>query len=294
MKKILTIILCLFLVFGFLSFNYQEASQERDITININGIQKSFNQQPVIINGLTIVPVRAISEALGATVSWEKSTQMVTVVKDDITISLQIGNAFAYVNQQEYFLSTSTQLSNDTAMVPLRFVSEALGANVEWDSETYTIDITTDEVDAAIPDKLEQTEASNTAKEFESFQIFYLFDENKNTITHMTEDEFVNKFDKMSEIDLNKEYVAFEQFEDGSYEALIYKLCLNDSTYKLLFAQTWGSIVDNQYVGECLLNVMAPPHNGQIGYESTYNYTYEKPILENEKQLNFSPHIPSE
>ncbi len=307
MKKNITIILFLLLALGFLRFNFMDASQgkrltthitnvtvEKEITVNINGIQKSFSQKPFIINGSTIVPIRELSEALGATVSWEGNTQTVTILKNDITISLQIGKETAYVNEQKYILNVSPQLLNNTTIAPLRFVSESLGAGIEWNGETYSIDIHTEATETITPEKPERAENSNEVKQFEPFEIFYLYDMDNDTLKYITEDKFTEKFDDMSEDDLNKEYVSFKRFEDGSYKALIYTLVNKNSKNKMLVAQTSGNIVDNQYVGDCLLTVMVVLQKRQIGYEATYNFSYKMPVLENEKRLNFSPYIPSE
>ncbi len=116
-------------------------SAQSDITVILNGQQLSFDQPPVIIGGSTLVPMRAIFEALGATVSWDAASQMVTATKGDTSIKLIIGLGTAQVNGHETALSQPAQIIGGRTMVPLRFVAEALQAEVKWDGTTRTITI---------------------------------------------------------------------------------------------------------------------------------------------------------
>ena len=93
-------------------------------------------------SGTTLVPLRAIFQALGATVNWDGSTQTVTANKAQTTVKLQIGSPTAYKNGQPVSLQVPGKIIQGSTMVPLRFVSESLGANVHWDGTTRTITIT--------------------------------------------------------------------------------------------------------------------------------------------------------
>jgi len=92
-------------------------------------------------SGTTLVPLRAIFQALGATVDWDGSTQTVTATKSQTTVKLQIGDKTAYKNGQPVTLQVPGKVVSGNTMVPLRFVSEALGADVDWDGSTQTITI---------------------------------------------------------------------------------------------------------------------------------------------------------
>lgn len=111
-------------------------------TVNINGEAMTFETEPYIKNDITMVPLRGIFEKLGAKVTWDQSNLTVISVKDEIFVVLQIGNENAFVNSEKKELEQPAEVINDTTMVPLRFISEALGAKVEWDKETLTVDIT--------------------------------------------------------------------------------------------------------------------------------------------------------
>lgn len=109
--------------------------------VTLNGQSLSFDVQPVIENDRTLVPLRAIFEALGASVAWDDVTQTVTATKTGTEIKLTIGGA-AYKNGQPVNLDVPAKLVNGRTMVPLRFVSEALGCQVKWDGNTETVNIT--------------------------------------------------------------------------------------------------------------------------------------------------------
>lgn len=109
------------------------------IQVLINGQTQSYEQPAVNKNGRVLVPLRAIFESLGAKVEWNNSTQTVTATKGDITIVLTIGAKVAYVNGNPIDLDVPAQLINEKTMVPIRFVSEALGAEVKWDALSQSV-----------------------------------------------------------------------------------------------------------------------------------------------------------
>ena len=113
----------------------------------INNTKKYLDSPPIIKNGRTLVPIRAIIEALGGTVSWDPSTKTVDITLNNNFIRLQIGNAIAYVNGEEKVIDPANyrvvpEIINGRTMLPLRFVAENLGCDVKWDGNTKTITIT--------------------------------------------------------------------------------------------------------------------------------------------------------
>ncbi len=133
------------LVASFLSIGISsQAHAERadqSIHIEINGQEKVFNQQPVIYNDITLVPMRAIFEELGAEVKWDNSTRKITATKENTTIELKIDSKDAFKNYDIVRLLQAPSIINNNTMVPLRFVSEAMGAEVKWDEKSKTISI---------------------------------------------------------------------------------------------------------------------------------------------------------
>lgn len=93
---------------------------------------------PTVVDGRTLVPVRAIFEAIGATVTWDAAANTATGVRGDVIVSIQIDNTTAYVNGEPRTLDVPAQLINGRTMVPARFISEAMGCDVTWDGNTGT------------------------------------------------------------------------------------------------------------------------------------------------------------
>ena len=111
------------------------ANAERDISVKLDGNSIVFDQPPIIESGRTLVPVRAIFEALGATVDWLPETRTVVSIKGDVTVRLQIDSVFATVNGSEITLDVPAQIVNGRTLVPLRFVGESFGLSVGWIGE---------------------------------------------------------------------------------------------------------------------------------------------------------------
>jgi beta-N-acetylglucosaminidase/uncharacterized protein YgiM (DUF1202 family) len=115
-----------------------------NISIWINGEEQSYDPSPLIVNGRTLVPLRAILERFGATVSWNGQTQTVTATKGTESIQLTIGSNIAKINGKSVSLDSPPQIYHNRTLVPLRFISESLGASVQWDALTRHVFITQD------------------------------------------------------------------------------------------------------------------------------------------------------
>ncbi len=111
------------------------------IKVFINDNILVTNSNPVILNGTTMVPMRDVFEALGAKVNWDGSTKTITAVRSNKVINLTVGSSDALVNNSTVSLSEAPYVSAGTTMVPLRFVSEALGAKVNWDGAARVVSI---------------------------------------------------------------------------------------------------------------------------------------------------------
>ena len=103
------------------------------INVKLNGKYVVFDQPPVLEDGRTLVPLRAIFEALGATVEWDGATQTVTATKDGVTIKLQIGSNIMYIGEAQKTLDVSAKLISSRTLVPVRAISESFGCDVGWD-----------------------------------------------------------------------------------------------------------------------------------------------------------------
>ena len=113
-----------------------------EIKIYVNGKKVESDVAPVIIEDRTLVPVRAIFEAIGAEVSWDAETKTVSSVKDEAVVTMQIGSKNIFIDDVMKEIDVPAQIINDRTLVPVRAVSESYGLTVEWDAETKTVTIT--------------------------------------------------------------------------------------------------------------------------------------------------------
>ncbi|MBE7047264.1 MAG: hypothetical protein E7396_07595 [Ruminococcaceae bacterium] len=136
MKKYICLILISLLV---LTSVFTTTFADNSISVTIDGKAQAYDVMPLIENGRTLVPMRGIFEALGANINWDDATKTVTGTKDEISISLQIGNTNATVNGKSVTLDVPAMIIQDRTMVPVRFISEALGCEVQWEDNTKTV-----------------------------------------------------------------------------------------------------------------------------------------------------------
>ena len=122
------------------------------LTINNKSIDMPVN--PVNESDTTLVPLRVITENMGATLNFDNTSKTINLKKDDNIISLTIGSKNATVNDSPMTLSLEPKLINNTTMVPIRFISENFECIVNWISEKQLIEITLPEVepDTTTPD----------------------------------------------------------------------------------------------------------------------------------------------
>lgn len=148
-KKLLA--LSLFLIFA-LPFT----AHCENITVTLDGEALSFDVPPQIIDGRTMVPMRAIFEAMGAEVDWDGQTQSITAAKygskEYTVITMQIGNSVftvthdliaansnSFMRTKNIELDVPPQIISDRTLVPARAVAESFGAEVDWDGDTQTV-----------------------------------------------------------------------------------------------------------------------------------------------------------
>lgn len=113
------------------------------ISVQLNGRKIEFDQLPVITGGRTMVPVRAIFEALGAKVSWDAAARRMTAEDYDITVSLTVDSDVTSVNNESVSLEIPVQIINGRLMAPVRFISDCFGATVNWVAEMQRVELTT-------------------------------------------------------------------------------------------------------------------------------------------------------
>ncbi|WP_025718552.1 stalk domain-containing protein [Paenibacillus polymyxa] len=110
-------------------------------TVYVDDHPLQLAAQPLLLDGTTLVPMRQLFEAQGAVLSWNGFSKTVTATKTDTVLTYHIGELAATLNGKTMSLNVPGQIVEGNTMIPLRFVSEALGSTVKWDALTRTIRI---------------------------------------------------------------------------------------------------------------------------------------------------------
>ena len=147
MKKIISLLLVA--IFMLVPFSVSAQSQ---IKVLIEGTEIIFDQPPVIISDRTMVPVRAIYEALGADVSWDASTRTASGEKNGIIVSFTIDEPKVSINYNKKEIDAPAVIVNDRTLVPVRALAEGFGVLVDWDAETRTVTLTNNDTTTTITD----------------------------------------------------------------------------------------------------------------------------------------------
>jgi len=118
-------------------------SDQDHIRVVVDGQRVHFgDMQPREINGRVMVPLRGVFEKMGAHVDWDSASQTVTAFKEGSKVQITIGQLDASVNGESIRLDVPARLTDGVTMVPLRFITEALGGYVGWDQVGREVDIT--------------------------------------------------------------------------------------------------------------------------------------------------------
>ena len=145
MKKLISIIMAIAISVSLMTNSIVFANNNIKVTLNGNQIQ--FDQPPVIRNDRTLVPIRAIFEAMGMMVSWDNTTKKILAIGNDWAISMQIDSYWIAYGSTEssstiQAMDTTPCIINDRTYVPVRFIAEVTGYDVDWDEAGKTVVIT--------------------------------------------------------------------------------------------------------------------------------------------------------
>ena len=119
-----------------------------DVKVTVNGEYVTFTDQKPFIdkNNRTMVPVRAPMEAIGCTVDWDADKRQAIIAKGETKAVFTINSKTYTVNGQNKTMDTQAVIVNSRTAFPIRYAAEAMGATVGWDANTYTVIITTGQV----------------------------------------------------------------------------------------------------------------------------------------------------
>ncbi len=175
MKRIFSLALVLVMAFSFLGV-VTASAEDVVITVIVDGAAVNFDVPPQIINDRTMVPVRAIFEALGASVEWNNETRTVTAAKGETVVALVIDSNVIKVNDTEKTIDVPAQIVNERTFVPVRAISEAFECTVEWNQETYTVTITSAETEEVTEILIDFTADDGTMSSLQ-YQMRYGFEQ---------------------------------------------------------------------------------------------------------------------
>lgn len=136
MKKIISMVLAATLTIS--SFVCVSAADE-GIKVYLEGNKINFDVQPQTINDRTMVPIRAIFEAMGANVTWDDATQTAISTKDNTTVKMTLNSTTEYINNIAYEMDVTPVIIDGRTLAPARYVAEAFGYYVNWDSMTQSV-----------------------------------------------------------------------------------------------------------------------------------------------------------
>ena len=153
-KKLLIILTTFCVLLSLCSLSALAAEYTSDVVVSlqidnpimeVNGVEAEIDAgrgtKPVVIQGRTVVPIRAIIESFGGTVGWDGETQSVTLSMNDDNIKLVINSNTAYLNGEEHTLDVAPVVINERTMLPIRFIAEGFNLGVAWEGNTQTVSI---------------------------------------------------------------------------------------------------------------------------------------------------------
>ncbi len=141
-----------------------------NIKVYLDDTLLTFDVEPQIIDGRTMVPMRKIFESLGAVVTWDESTRTVTGKKGDITVNVTIDSKVLFKNSVPKTLDVSPVIIDGRTLVPVRAIAESFDCSVDWVAESRTVKITTSEEFDKTKEKLTASEIAEKV----SPSVFYI------------------------------------------------------------------------------------------------------------------------
>lgn len=144
MKKFLTAIVFIIMMVMMPGSNAFAANDE--ITVYVDAVKVQFDVLPQIIDGRTMVPIRAIFEKMGAGVNWDEKTRTAVSQKGDIEVKMTVGSKDMYINGEIHKMDVEPQIIGGRTLAPARYVAEAFDATVGWNDEKRMVVISSKDV----------------------------------------------------------------------------------------------------------------------------------------------------
>lgn len=141
----LRFILCLLASIFIIGAGMNVMAEEDEISVLVDNEKVVFeDQQPIILDGTTLVPIRAVFEKAGAEVTWDQDTKTATLVRGNYTVTITVGDSVLYKNNTQIALSVSAIMYNDRILIPVRAIGEAMDFGISWDGFHSSVFVSTD------------------------------------------------------------------------------------------------------------------------------------------------------
>ena len=230
MKKLWLCVTLLILFHGVLM-----VKAENDITIWVNGECTQFSdQQPVILNDRTLLPINPVATKMGKKVEWNEKTSVVTVFDNNTVLKLVPGNDEMIKNGERVILDTPPVIINDRTCLPLRAIAEAFGAQVFWEDTSKEAHIVTADIFEKVEEKVigdefrtEETDIADCGNCYSLNGKYFFSPVTINTYNALRYAKIVNKFaEELPEVNIYSmlvpdscEIYAPKRFYTGQWQA---------------------------------------------------------------------------
>lgn len=181
-KKCFSLILLITIIFTSISIIYAADNifERPEIKINIDGRINTYTDVPIIVNGRSLLPLRAILINLGVQndkehISWNELDKSVTILKDTKKIHLEVGSKTANVEDVQVDLDTPPVIYKNRVYIPARFIAQSLGKKVAWDASLNMVLLRDENEFNEVKSILEKTEAAmNSVNKYKSVKSGFL------------------------------------------------------------------------------------------------------------------------
>lgn len=138
-------VLCAFAAVCIIGIGTAALAEEEVVSVVVDNEKVVFeDQQPVILDGTTLVPIRAVFEKAGADVTWDQESKTATLIKGNYTVKITVGDSVLYKNNSQIALTVSALMYNNRILIPVRAIGEAMDFNIKWDGFHSTVFVGTD------------------------------------------------------------------------------------------------------------------------------------------------------
>jgi len=134
------------------------------VRVIVNGSSVAFDQPPIVTGGRVLIPLRGVFEQLGAFVQWNPANHTIFATRAGTEVQLGIGSRIAFVNGSQVTLDVPATVVAGRTLVPLRFVSEVMGAHVQWESVSRTVYVTSSGAAQQPPAEVRITSVTHNAQ----------------------------------------------------------------------------------------------------------------------------------